>query len=715
MATTNGINDINWVTSDRPVVSAISAAIGGALSYVGGVQLLARFATPDHAFLPLSQLPHTLFTIARDYHGVLPMPWGWLPAACGIAGLAAGGVLGWIGATRQSERPVDGRGYTLYRTPDRIAHALRVAPDEVPGVHIHPLVQISCADEVKHIMIVGGTGAGKTTILWPILEEARARGDRMLVFDSKGDFTSGWPGIGQKDFMLLSPTDYRSARWQIGRDVRTRLEAQSLAETLIKEVEKGDPMWSSGARALLVGLISDLQTRLGLNWGFDDLAKTVSETLADFEKLKAVIVREDPASLYILGGADAKGMTKTTHGFVVNMGAYMTHVINLGVSANDLKKNPAWSVREWLRGKQPKVAILGFGSKSLSQAFIASIIEQAAQQLTVTPDVKPDKRRIWFVFDEVPKAGKIPGITDAFTTLRSKGVRVIIGFQSLAQIREYYSKDTATTWAGQCSIKIIGNLGSDEDQAWGSKILGEHEVDRFQGQVSTTRGMGAAQHNQSWERVREPVLMPASFGKELLIRRNWRGKKLGPRALVIGGGEAAILDWGFPDVRERRSARVGALWNKPGAKRPLWGIDPPKVVEAPVEGVEEKGKRKAGETERKGQDNAVKIINSQGANQGPEQGGIGTDAGAKSGSPGEQKASAREEEAVMGHLQEGALDAVVPGAGLVTKIIGLATDAGPSAGALHGAVKKTGPEQKPTPEPGPDEGPGVDDLDPDFP
>lgn len=44
------------------------------------------------------------------------------------------------------------------------------------------------------------------------------------------------------------------------------------------------------------------------------------------------------------------------------------------------------------------------------------------------------------------------------------------------------------------------------------------------------------------------------------------------------------------------------------------------------------------------------------------------------------------------HAQEAALDSVVPGAGLVAKIIGMAADLGTGAGVLHGAVKK--PSQK---------------------
>ena len=678
------VNNINWATSDRPIVSAISAAIGGALGYAGGVEILARFAGPSRAFLPPRQLAHAVFEIAKTYHGILPMPFGWAPAALGIAGLAAAGVGGWIASTRPSERPIPGRGYTLKRDPAAIGRALQVGRGEVPGVHIHPGVQISQREECNHLLIVGGTGAGKTTVLWPILEQIRARGDKMIVFDSKGDFTEGWPGVGERDFVLLSPTDRRSARWQIGADIRTRLEAQTLAETLIPTTEK-DPMWSNGARALLVGLISDLQTRAPGRWGFAELAQVVASALTDFGTLKEILAREDPAALHIIGGADAKTPSKTAHSFIVNLGAFMSSVISLGVGADDLKANKSWSVRGWLAGRTPPVAILGFRKsvKGVNQAFIASLIEQVVLQVGDMADADPSRRRIWLVLDECPQAGKIPTITDSLTTLRSKGVRVILGMQSLAQVRESYSKDTATTWAGSCGIQIVGKLGSEEDQAWASKVLGDHEVERFVGQVSVTAGAGAAQRNQSWERVREPVLMPSSFGQEMRIVRNWMGRKVGPRALMIAGGEAAILDWRFPTLIKRRPARVAARWIGVGYRRPRWGKEPPRVVE---ETKEAGGEGKEVDAPRNG-------------GRGPEREGHRTvndaprAAAIEAAADPAARAADKEGEAVANAAGEHLIDLALPGVGLVAKITGLAADAAPH-GQVHGVRRQKVQEQE---------------------
>ena len=678
------VNNINWATSDRPIVSAISAAIGGALGYAGGVEILARWAGPSRAFLPPRQLAHAVFEIARTYHGILPMPFGWAPAALGLAGLAACGVGGWIASTRPSERPIPGRGYVLKRDPAAIGRALRVGRGEVPGVHIHPGVQISQREECNHFLIVGGTGAGKTTVLWPVLEEVRARGDKMLIFDSKGDFTESWPGVGERDFMLLSPTDARSARWQIGADIRTRLEAQTLAETLIPTTEK-DPMWSNGARALLVGLISDLQTRAPGKWGFAELAQVVAAALTDFQTLKDILAREDPAALHIIGGADAKTPSKTAHSFIVNLGAFMSSVISLGVGADDLRDNQTWSVRRWLAGKTPPVAILGFRKsvKGVNQSFISSLIEQVVLQIGDMPDAAPHKRRIWLVLDECPQAGKIPTITDSLTTLRSKGVRVILGMQSLAQVRESYSKDTATTWAGSCGIQVIGKLGSEEDQAWASKVLGDHEVERFVGQVSMTAGAGAAQRNQSWERVREPVLMPSSFGQEFRLVKNWLGRILGPRLLMIAGGEAAVLDWQFPTLTKRRPARVAARWIGVGYRRPIWGKEPPRVVKEESEkGGEEKEVEGRTETEKGTGREEHRIVNEV-----PQTRALEAEVDPAG------RAADKENEVVADAAGEHLIDLALPGAGLVAKITGLAADAAPR-GQVHGIRRQKTREQE---------------------
>lgn len=110
--------------------------------------------------------------------------------------------------------------------------------------------------EAEHMLLVGGTGAGKTTILQGILDGALKLGDRVLALDVKGDMTARWP---LDEFVLLSTDDKRCARWDIGRDIRTADDAMEFAMELIPETS--DPSWSAGARRVLAALVQVLQAK----------------------------------------------------------------------------------------------------------------------------------------------------------------------------------------------------------------------------------------------------------------------------------------------------------------------------------------------------------------------------------------------------------------------------------------------------------------------
>ena len=567
-------SDINWASGERPTVSALCAAIGAIGGYVAGLEGLMWYA--GQPLTPMREIVPWIYHILRAYGPVPPVVGGWVPAAMAAALGVASWVVGWRLATRSNVRHI--RGFILDRDPRAIARALRPGRDEVPGVRIHPKIQISARQETHHFMVIGGTGAGKTTALWPWIQQAITRSDRVLIFDSKGDFMQKV----SEPFTLLSPTDARSSRWILGRDIRTPLEAQALATTLIQEPpggSKADPMWLQGSRALVAGMITDLQTRFGEKWGLDHLAYECAAALADFERLKALTIREAPLCIMLLGGEDADGSNRTTMGFLSQIVSAFTNIIHLGVSANDMKTNPAWSVRGWLAGKTPNVVVIGFrGEQSLemSQGYAASIIERVVRQIGGFPDAAPEKRRIWLCIDEAPEAGRIPSITRALTTLRSKGTRVLLGFQTLAGVREVHGRDAAQIWEGQADIKIIGKLTAGADQEWASKLLGDREVERYAHQ--TTQSNGIVSRSGSWQRVREPVMMPATFGQALGMQKDRRGRLQGPRAIIIAGGQAAVLDWPLTPRISLREPVVDARWIKPGYRPPEWGKDPPAVA-----------------------------------------------------------------------------------------------------------------------------------------
>ena len=673
MSKYTGPNDPRFQTgSGFFEVIGLGAAVGAASGYFAGWEFVgiwkgAGFLSPGTIIAAIHQT------------GIFPQSFA-LPLSAGAAvGVFAGGILGFFAGNISAEIHI--RGSQLTRKPKLMQKAILEASPPVKGknqgIRIHPKIQTTEALEASHILIVGGAGAGKTTILWPMINQIIERGDKAIIFSFKGDFEQKI-GTGErigKQFALLAPWDTRSALWALGRDIRTRLDAEALANTLIPEPEKSDnPMWTNGARSLVTGIISDVQREFGEDWGFAELAKRCAESLADFKVLKEIITRENPvAASLISGGSDSK----TTASFLANISAYLTHVVNLGVAADDLKdsaKGKQWSVNGWITGKVPSIAILGFrpSAKSISEAWCASLIEQIVLKLEDLDDVSPEERRVWLLLDEVPRMGKIPSITEALEVIRSKGARVALGCQGINQIEEKYSKTTARSWAMQIATKILGRIAEPEDQRWAASLIGERDLERYA--ASTNVQSGSSSQGGSYQRVKEHTVLPSQFGQIVKVT------KRGPRAImtVAGSEHVGLLDWPFQSNPNQRGSREKhqAQWVLPRYSRPLWGAVPPKV-DIPTPSAMSEAPKRPDQPPQQMQPQPQPPIDQQQ----PQQQADAPDVG----------------EAVTDHLAGHALDALMPGAGLGFELLKVMSE------MMSGAVSMPAPLSQPQPASEPEE------------
>ncbi|MDA8377922.1 MAG: type IV secretion system DNA-binding domain-containing protein [Planctomycetia bacterium] len=643
------------------------ASGSGFLQIVGlgaGAGLLCGYAAIWEA-ISLYKTSHflSLASILKIIHtaGVMPPAYAAPLAAGGVVGLAAGAALGWKIGDIPAEIHV--RGRKLTHDPKVAARVLRpprrfFRKSPPPGVNLHPAIKISQQQECRHMLLLGGSGSGKTSILWPVINQSVARGDRALIFSFKGDFQQK----AEFGFSLLAPWDARSVRWQLGCDIRTRLHAESLAKTLIPTPEK-DPIWAQGAQGLLTAIISEVQAKYGENWGFFRLAQACSVALSDYDSLVSTVMNESPLARSFLMGKDSK----TTASYLAQMASNLSDVVNLGVADFSNKGKP-WSVRDWLAGRTPNAAILGYlpESEGLSQAFCSSIIEQTVKQILGFPDCAPDARRIWLFLDEVPQAGKIPSITSALEAARSKGCRVALGMQGVAQLEEHgYSKNTLRIWAGQCGIKIIANLSDPDDQKWASNLLGDRDLERYQSNIST-QNSGNSGQSGGYQRATESVMLPASFGTDLFVDERKGG---GPTALIVTAKVAAIIKWPFPPLQVMRLAFVAAPWTMPGFVRPVWGKVPLKV--AMPGGGGDVPPVKPDATKQQLQPQEQDIIYMQNAGQ-PQDAGGGVG------------------EMIGDQLIDHALDAVIPGAGMLHTMLSAmsAGDGADGAGVAPVVLRK---------------------------
>ena len=124
----------------------------------------------------------------------------------------------------------------------------------------------------KHLLLVGGTGSGKTNLFYHIVKQLKknlTKDDVMLIFDSKGDFHKKF--YEPQDVVIGNSALYRktSAKWnlydEIVADGKSRVSlaqnTQEICKSLFADrVEKNssNPFFPNAARDLLGSVIISL-------------------------------------------------------------------------------------------------------------------------------------------------------------------------------------------------------------------------------------------------------------------------------------------------------------------------------------------------------------------------------------------------------------------------------------------------------------------------
>ena len=396
-----------------------------------------------------------------------------------------------------------------------------------PGLYLHPQIQLSRDRETRHIFILGSIGGGKTVALRPLIEQAILEtGTKSIIYDNKGEFTETLPRPpGAKSPLIFAPWDARCTAWDVSADVRTRPDARTLADRLIHTSEK-DPIWGQAAQSLLVGIVVMLQKTRPEKWDFQDV---VDHVFQGYDHLREIVLIHNPEGIYYVEEAKA---TKTTQGFLSNLAGSMSCIVDL---AEGWKNKPRFSFRRWLldpksseaTAKSAKYLILQGNKrfKKLEEAYIKAIIAMISSVVN-SPEMPDSKaRRLWLFLDELPQLGKVPEIAQFLEIGRSKGVRVVMGVQDLAQLREIYSKDTIDAWASMVGTYLIARTQGETTPAWLTKLIKTKKVKKYR--ISYTKEPGgsgvSAGRQDHWEDVEEPVFRPEEFETDLgpRTRRIW--------------------------------------------------------------------------------------------------------------------------------------------------------------------------------------------------
>lgn len=320
----------------------------------------------------------------------------------------------------------------------------------------------------KHTLISGTTGAGKSTALTHLLKAIRARGDRAVVYDKKGEFVEKFYRDGVDH--ILNPSDSRSHQWTPWEEMASPFDADWIGETLFPQDSSNgggnDKFFTNAARNVVS---SALQT-LYLDGPRSVLTLLQATAWNDAELLQE-LVAGTPASAYF--NEDNEKTLESIRSTIVD-----------GVRPLRLLKEKEsqgfFSIRNWIAegdGQNADDSWLFLPVREsdieIQKPLISTWIQSTAKGL-MARGVDKD-RTLWLIVDELPSLKKIPALSMLMAEGRGFGAAVVLGIQEINQLEEEFGKNTSKTILGLCSTQLHFRLNNSDTAEWVSKVLGEAE------------------------------------------------------------------------------------------------------------------------------------------------------------------------------------------------------------------------------------------------
>lgn len=421
---------------------------------------------------------------------------------------------------------------------------LRGAVAERPDHEIAPGVPFPTDMHTRHILLVGGTGSGKSTVMKGLIDQVVGAGEQILLFDPKSEFTTTF---GQPE--IFAPWDARSLSWDIARDMRNPLDMRRFAAAMIRDSH--DPMWSNASRQLLVGVMIHLKATRGDGWGWSELADYLA--LPQVELLE-IMRRHHPEAVRSVEKASV-----TTAGILINLASFCSPIFDLAKAWEGSPPERRVSFVEWiLQGREHRQLILqGHGGYAeLTKSYVEGIVGLISAMVSSVEMDDDSSRKISFIADEFAQMGKLPGVRQLFEMGRSRGVRCCVAVQDLGQLEEIYGAQMVKAIVSMCGTMVIGQMMQGETAKQLCEAMGSREVERPNVSVSrNATGFGSSK-TFSFSREEVALYKPSELASRLGLTSDGKGVKL----ILFTGGDAHELVWPHFPHRKERPKHMPALW-----------------------------------------------------------------------------------------------------------------------------------------------------------
>lgn len=357
-----------------------------------------------------------------------------------------------------------------------------------------PTLRLPRTSEPSHILIMGDTGTGKSTLIRKILLQIEDRGETAIIYDPALDYTPEFYSPERGD-AILNPLDARMPYWSPGEELRHDAEALTLAASLFPDRHNENPFFVEGPRKIFAHLLTFRPAPEELAWWMcheEEIDRRVKGT-----EYAAMIDRQAPAQ--------RSGV-----------------LASLNMIADTLKLLPSekeatarWSASEWSKQRKGWLFLTSTPETRkrlipLTSLWLDTLVLRLMNQGTYSRG-QASLRKVWFVLDELASLQRLPQLHTAITENRKSNNPVVLGFQGRSQLETRYGHE-AEAMLSQPATKIFLRTSEPRAADWISKTIGAVEIERLR--ESRSSGQTGRQRNTksyNLERQVEPLVMASEI------------------------------------------------------------------------------------------------------------------------------------------------------------------------------------------------------------
>ena len=354
-------------------------------------------------------------------------------------------------------------------------------------------VSIPRRQESSHLLLMGDTGTGKSSLIRQILEQVSTRDEAAIVYDPALEFTPQFYRPERGDH-ILNPLDTRMPYWSPGDEVQHRAEALAFAKALFPDDRRDNRFFVESPRKIFARLLS-----------FKPTAQEIARWLQHPAEIDRLLGGTELASMIDPAAASQRAGVLASLSMVGDS-------FQLIPARDDC--NGQWSAYEWA---QHRKGWLFLTSTPQTLDRLRPLISVWLDLLIMR--LLGGGAPVWIFLDELPTLNKLPKLPEALALARKPNVRLVLGFQGRAQLEARYQTESEAMLS-QPATKVFLRTSEPRAAEWISKALGEIEVERLKESVNYGKSLQLFYHRKGHGYSLDRQTKPLVLASEIIGLRN---------------------------------------------------------------------------------------------------------------------------------------------------------------------------------------------------